>query len=997
MIASSLIHTSNEDAVKIKKHYLAVHPGTFPTKESFKMGQITNWFKKKGLSTRYTALEILQMSAAAKCYVPAHIELMNETFTLISSSLIFVDVDDDEKITDPHKVLFQLKDICFGLFFTSSHDETKNRYRLAFALDKPVRDAKTYQYIFEAVSDVLKGFNIPVDSNAQSPLQRIRTANKGYIVGNLQATVKTEPFIEKMRKNKEEKAKQVAKRLQLFGERKERIYTCAELKARAEVIGYVHDYLEWQNLAYSLKSYVNEGHITDIEGYEVFSILCAGNDETVYWENLKPNRITVGTFIKASNDAGFKGGKYYHAASVLQVSRNVENVSFKKYLPQSFARDLLTTEQRILVKSPTGSGKTYSFINASKELSQELAKENFNRFYLFTTPTITLTEQIAESYEVMAVKGQTKDLYNKVKRYIQSGNRVFSCTYDMALALSEIIESIQKHCTFAVIVDEVHHLTSDYGYRKIAIDNLVTLEQKNNVRSYIALTGTPDAVLREPFDREIHVKTQYDKPPCRMWGALRYEKQTEGEALLYQVMKQKAESNKKLLVFVQNKEMIKRLHKKLLNNGIAAKAITSDGKANNIAYKALVKESKFPENTQIVLATSVISDGLNINNDSDSAYECIVYTAKDSMLFDTDVIRQCANRFRNVYHAFYVFLQTTKKDVNYLYNIEAAYAHDITLANNIVQLINNEFSDAGSYKLFKTARLEERFGIKFEDDHEVTFNKMLIRHNTNQEKNKFYMLYRDRLLQALNKVMGFQPKAEINIREELDKLQIDTLEIESELHTLKEMTKLEKKAKAENIAQSFKNNVYKAFKEQYDTLSEEESKTLLKTFKSAVTAEHYSCLKQLVHIADYQTCLKVVKTVNNRAKTHEYKRYIEALTNIIYFGKINRNTASKQVYNDLKKYIGKPMQKDELTVLARKINAKYRRSKLEDVMYMIENYFLHDAKRSNGNYFVVLEELTISKIANLFDLKEQSVVNHLKNAASQSTGVVARMIQNWAV
>src|SRR4051794_32166376 len=80
----------------ISKFYITLHPHTFPTRESFELGIITNWFKRNGRSERYSIEEILKLSSEGRCYIPAHIETDGTEYEFISSQLIFIDVDDDE-------------------------------------------------------------------------------------------------------------------------------------------------------------------------------------------------------------------------------------------------------------------------------------------------------------------------------------------------------------------------------------------------------------------------------------------------------------------------------------------------------------------------------------------------------------------------------------------------------------------------------------------------------------------------------------------------------------------------------------------------------------------------------------------------------------------------------------------------------------------------------------------------------------------------------------
>jgi superfamily II DNA/RNA helicase len=977
------IHTPIEQTYKT--HYLAVHSGTFPTKESFNMPVITNWFKRNGQSKRYSILDVLKMSAQAKCYIPSFIELDENGYNFISSSLMLFDIDDDDCVTNPQEVLDQLNDICAGLFFTSSHGIKGNRYRLVFQLDAPVRNKQAYKYIFKVISDTLKSYGLPVDEQARDPLQRVRTANKGYLIGNLQAVINTAPILEQMHVETEQRLKEKAEKMKAYGSRKFRIYTADELKEMARAIGYVADHETWFALGYALWSYIHEGHIDEIEGFEIFTILCDGNDESEKWYELRnPREMKIATFIKYAKEHGYKDCKYRYAQAKMEIFNKAEKVKFKgEHIEISFARELLDAEQRVLVKAPTGSGKTFSFINASKELAAELAEENFNRFYLFTAPTIALTEQVAESNDILCVKGQVKDLFQKVKRYIKKGGRVFSVTYDLALFLSGIIEKIQEHCTFTVMVDEVHRLTVDYNFRREAIDNIMKLEQKTSVKSYVALTGTADAVYREPFDREIHVSItpqnvleKDGKPPCQQWGAVTFEK-GEGEALLYQVIKQKADVGRRLLVFIQNKEIIKWLHKKLLDNGINAKAITSDGKSNNMAYHSLVKQSKFPDGVQVILSTSVIADGINIKNESKKeSYECIVYTARNSPMFDIDTIRQMAHRYRSTYRSFLVFMQKAQREIDFLYNIEAAYRHDKKIAENMIEELKTEFNGPAGYRLFKDGKIEKSFSVSVDSLGNWTYNKLFIRHKVNGEKAKFYSTYRNQMIEALTKLIGKAPSPTISAS--ALKETIDLSELEDEINELKEKAKLEKKEKMEQISEVFTPNVFKAFKdESIKNVSNQEKELLLSSFKGAVASEHYACIKELANIADYKTVSKIVVNVKNQNQTHAFKKIVDSFRTVQYFERIARKTPTKRVYNAFKKLVGKPLTREEYQVVIQSISGKFKECSLEDARYMAEYFFHHKLERTKEGRTRTLELLTLENIAESFGVTETEVANCL--------------------
>lgn len=968
----------------VPKYYITLHPGYFPTKESFQLGLITNWFKKKGLSRRYTLEEIFKFTGEGRCFIPSNIETDGEEISFISSNLMFVDVDDEKKVTDPEQVLKDLYGVCAGLFYTSSHSETQNRYRLVFVLDEFIRDERIYDHIFKALTGKLRQMGIPADEAIRTPMQRIRTATKGYLISNLDAIFSVTELREEAQRQREQELKERQQRLQEFSDHKDfLVYSVEELKDRAKAIGYVDSRGEWTKLGFSLKSYVEQGFIDDIEGYEVFSILCGGNDETSFWESLKNPRINIGAFIKRSNEAGFKRSyKYYHAIAEAASTIDVETVKFDKYIPMEFSKELLKSDQNILVKSPTGSGKTHSFVNAAKELAQEFLNNGQNRFFILSVPTIAITDQVASDNSILSVRGETANLYNRLKSYAESGNRVLTCTYDMTEVLMQLLVRINPFASFAIIIDEVHQLTHNYNFRKQAIKSLYSLHGR--VKSFIGLSGTPEDVLRDPFDREVHIQTKYEAAPCQVWGALTYEKKDEEEPLLFQLLKQKAEAGKRLLVFIQNKDMIKRLQAQLQKERVKVASVTSDGKLTNPAYKALVKESCFPDGVQIILATSVLSDGININN-KDAKYDCILVASINSPMFNVDQARQCANRFRNLYNGFYVFMQQAKKESKYLFNIESAYQYEKLIAQNAVDLINEQFAGKGNSQLLRMARIERRYGIAFGEAETANYDALQLRHNVSKEKAQYYALYRSQFIDALKKVMGTAPNDAISVSAYIEEIGLDLSPIAEELEMLKEAAKAEKAEKIASIGIHFTKAIYDAFIAADDEV--------LKVFKQAVTIEHYSCLSGIVHLVDYETSLHLVKQVERRADINAYKHRIEALTNIRYFNKVHRQTPTREAYETLRAHLHEKLSKDELDAIVKSVTQRFRRSKTVDVKHIMNNYFYHEKiKAAKGERFNTLHDLEIDHVSHEFDVSDETIHESMKLYAEKQGGNLADII-----
>lgn len=976
----------NIDTDSIPKFFITLHPNVFPTRESFNLGYITNWLKHNANSTNHTIEEILQFSSQGRCYMPCFVICEDGGYEFVSSKLILVDVDDDEMVTEPLKVLDQLKDICVGLFYTGSHGIKGNRYRLVFALDESIRNEREYLKINEVLVERLRKLGIPADSNASGATQRVRTAMNGYVLGNSNARLSVADYREEAHKRMYEEQQRKANKIVSFVDRKESfVFSFEELIDRAKAIGYVNEYKEWEGLGYSLRSYVAEGHITDDEGYEVFSYLCNGNDERNYWDSLRARGIaaggkSIGTFIAKSNEAGFKRNfRYYHAASRTQYyAGKIETVKFDKYISTEFAKSMLEQPQKALIKAPTGSGKTTSFIDAALELQCE--NEAPSRYYIVSVPTIAITEQTGNNKGVLAIKGETANIFRTLKTYSDSGNRVIVTTYDMAAITTDLIRKVNPFASFSYIIDEFHQLTHSYNYRREAIDSLFAL--RKNAKAFIGLSGTVDDILRKDFDKEVHVHTKYMKAPCRMWGAITYRKKADEEPQLIQLIKQKVEAGKRLLVFIQKKDVIQRVRDVLRKSGIDVATITSDSKSYNKAYKHIVEESEFPPGIQVILTTTVLSDGININNvrknDSgqpiknnkgefvaDLSFECIVLSSQQSPNFNVSMVRQMANRFRHEYGGFYLFMQQALKQTEFLYNIDQAHEYEILLAENAISLIKEEFEGRGNAALFRKSIIENRFGIDYDEYENFFYNELLIRYNVAKEKNAYYGIFRNQFIAALTLLMGEEPKESINISDYLEREEINYNDIIEEIQSVVDENNLSQQEMAARIEINYTPFVHKAFVE--------DNKEVLDEFRKVTTTRHFKALQELAPLMDYHTSLKLVKQINKNKEMYEFKKRAEALLDVFYYSKVDRTTPTKEAFRELARHAGVAMTKDELETVISSVSHQFRRSKKVDVKYIASNYFYHEATRTKSERFTTLHILGKEHLMKQYGLSEREI------------------------
>lgn len=64
------------------------------------------------------------------------------------------------------------------------------------------------------------------------------------------------------------------------------------------------------------------------------------------------------------------------------------------------------------------------------------------------------------------------------------------------------------------------------------------------------------------------------------------------------------------------------------------------------AYKTIEDKRLYPENYEVILATSVIAEGVSLENVSNDLFETVVVVNHISRLFNLTTVEQMSHRFR---------------------------------------------------------------------------------------------------------------------------------------------------------------------------------------------------------------------------------------------------------------------------------------------------------------------------------------------------------------
>lgn len=952
--------------INIPKHQVIVHPKSFGNQpQGYEMGKVTNEIKRM-YGEYIPVTKILDYFAKGHCIMLSNMQTDSENrFSFISSSLFAIDIDDTDKETNPKEVIMMLEDKLVGLFYTFSHGKEGkgNRYRLLFQLDRVITNEKKMRSVISLIANDLKKQGLPVDTQAKDPLQIVRGGNKGYELVNTDNKLNTDDLLDRI---KRENYKMQQEQYNNF-QKELRPVKLEVLREMAGYIGYIPTGSGqgelWKRLVIGLKHYANSGYITQDEGYELFDIISGGETSQRNWETMKANgQATIRSFIHEANKRGYKGKYTYLANDDIKETYNKETIKVDKYIPTEVAKKIIESRERVLVDSPTGSGKTTSFLNAFKEL-----QDNSNHYYIFSVPTITLTEQCAIKEGVMGVKGQTKDLFKKINTYIKNQNRVFVSTYDMTPVLIDMLQTMNEpsKISYTLIVDEMHKFVTDYdkGYRYEAVCQLNEAGKK--ARSFVGLSGTIDDIYKNDFDKVIHIDNGNPASPCKEFVVYTYKKQKEALAELIKLIEIWS-TERRLLVFIQSKEKMMMVRDSLRQNGINVRTISADSKKNP-TYKQLVENETIEEGVQVVLSTSVIADGVNIKNSLE--WEVIAVCNDFSSLFNYSAMKQISNRLRNEYRRFSLFMMEPKEEDQKLFCIESAYKWRCDTANKLVEEINEHpYFDK---RLFRSSEIEKKYGIH-EGEEGLEVDTLFLRHSVSNEQERYYKGKRFAFIKVVEKVLHKKLLGILDVTEEIKKKEIDLTGIKEILGRLEEQAKKSDAEKEENILQTFDNDVYQAFIEQ--------NEEVINGFKKAVIPRHFACISTLSKIADYETCKKVVSGVKRDADSHAFFNSISNVIDTNYFLSVNRPLPTRTAFLkllELDEFMTTQEYKKELERIAKlkKVKLAVKDVKAVEKLIVFENKRL---PKVGTRVKRVLSPITVEHIAETHDIPVSKIHEIMK-------------------
>lgn len=298
----------------------------------------------------------------------------------------------------------------------------------------------------------------------------------------------------------------------------------------------------------------------------------------------------------------------------------------------------LVKKGKYLVIAPTGGGKTYTVINSFNELS----KIYKDYYFIIACPNRVQNEQNEKSYphcEIYSLVGGNKVHEDRTK---------ISMVYEKA---NEIIDNhfINENMKIVLVIDEAHELiySDKKDFRHKAISQLEELESKCHTVMHLTATPRPNLYLYE-YDDIVKFEP-INRKDINNIGEFLALRSPDPKQTLCDSIKKILSQNYKILLHYNNIEDSRNLQV-LLQENFKGKKIslynsnreTTRQEEYKRIHKSITENSLIPGDIDILITSSKITNGTNINN---KGFIPIMYV--DSKIhFNLDMAEQFYPRLR---------------------------------------------------------------------------------------------------------------------------------------------------------------------------------------------------------------------------------------------------------------------------------------------------------------------------------------------------------------
>lgn len=683
---------------------------------------------------------------------------------------------------------------------------------------------------------------------------------------------------------------------------------------------------------------------------------------------------------------------------------------------------LMRRGQLILMLANAGGGKTYCILQQMAKLS--MVEANSNVRYVIAVPNRNQSNQNEKSDSLSRFKAKSIVGSQDGKRKIEVNtitNQIFSCVYDKALEVVEILKSNGHEVV--LVLDECHKLIADNNFRGNAISNLekafsiadqtimmtatprrclqyykydeiyhlIDEDANSNIEDFrIVLSETVKYTLFKEIkkllsnkatvveEQEVWEDTLEVIPPATLLEML--------EGTKYQEVKKKTatlitskEVDAKVLVRLNSIKEIDKYIALLEKAGIKAEKLTRKEKDGEV-FKSIEEQSKIISESRVIFCTSVVECGVSLENQDIYLVE-MLRSAKD---FDMDNTIQFFNRARKTIGQGVIIAP------DYINKDGRARAKANAKANNLDKYEYKRVDFSGTSNRITDAAKLKAMEVKFD----ILRDKFI--EETHEIANIDYMTMKNKL--DIYKNRRGEEYARIAILDEIENAKINNPFFSNTIHVdtenlavyvddkvvidkaFKEMDKYILRARPKMLLEYFEDKIF------YNTITIEHCNIVEEIESDEAVAKQYKDMtKFMSEMSKEQSEIKAMKTDRARElmKDDEFTKLLDDIVeNNIYKENIKEYTEKytikdvlsfkeTSIYTDYKK-LSKLFSKEEAVII---LNTQIIKTKA------LENRY-KKAKKIDGNlkYKYFKDNINIVPAPDELRYLKSTEINHIIEA-----------------
>lgn len=307
-------------------------------------------------------------------------------------------------------------------------------------------------------------------------------------------------------------------------------------------------------------------------------------------------------------------------------------LKYSKYISEKIPEilEIINNNKTTLIEGPTGGGKTRATVEIMK------INDDGESLNILLTPAVIQNKQNAKSYKDFGIKSFT-EYDTKIT------SNLLSATYDKSNYLVDYLKGKDLKLKL-LIIDECQLMVQAINYRKNAIDGIIELSKKADKIIYMSATVNnmehifnADKIIKlEPINQIM----PYSKSQIIYLNDKNYLSQ-----FIDDIVKFSRIEGRKSFIFLDDKKKIKEIKGILIKKGfkdVEIDVIHSENK-DSASYSEIIEKSELPKKVKIVITTSVLEVGTNINTTNLNVF--YLCTKRNHLSFNS--IEQKTARLRN--------------------------------------------------------------------------------------------------------------------------------------------------------------------------------------------------------------------------------------------------------------------------------------------------------------------------------------------------------------